>query len=57
MNSFLTALAQDYVAAKDWAEKAIAKATEAWEVNHDVQPIARHIKDRANEILGQIPAA
>lgn len=54
MNSFIAALAKDYLAAKDWAEKAIAKATEAWEVNNDVQPIARHIKDRANEILNQI---
>lgn len=57
MNSFITALAQDYTAAKDWAEKAIAKATEAWEADNTVQPIARHIKDRANEILGQIPTA
>lgn len=54
MNSFITAVQKDYVNAKNWAEMAIAKATEAWEVNHDIQPIAKHIKDRANEILNQI---
>jgi len=54
MNAFITTLQKDYVNAKAWADKAIAKATEAWEVNNAVQPIARHIKDRANEILTQI---
>ncbi len=54
MNAFITAVQKDYVNAKNWAEMAIAKATEAWEVNHDIQPIAKHIKDRANEILNQI---
>ncbi len=55
MNAFISAIAKDYAGAKNWAEQAITKATEAWDVNHDIQPIARHIKDRANEILNQLP--
>ena len=55
MNAFITGIQKDYVAAKSWAEQAIAKATEAWEANNDIQPIAKHIKDRANEIISQIP--
>lgn len=54
MNGFIAAVQKDYVNAKSWADQAIVKATEAWEVNHDIQPIAKHIKDRANEILTQI---
>ncbi|MFH1012606.1 MAG: S-layer homology domain-containing protein [Candidatus Peregrinibacteria bacterium] len=36
------------------ANQAISKATEAWEANNATQPIARHIKDRAREILAQV---
>lgn len=36
------------------ANDTIDKATEAWEANHDTQPIAAHIKDRAREILAQV---
>lgn len=54
MNAFIAAIQKDNLSAKDWAEQAIAKATEAWQVNNEIQPIAKHIKDRANEILNQI---
>ena len=57
VNSFVTALQQKNQEATDWANQAIAKATEAWEANSELQPLARHIKDRANEILAQITAA
>ncbi len=36
------------------ANDAIDKATEAWEANNATQPIAKHIKDRAREILEQV---
>ncbi len=55
VNAFVTAVQQKYDEAYQWAQQAIAKATEAWEVNHDIQTIARHIKDRANEIISQLP--
>jgi len=56
VNAYLNAIQQKYPEARDWANQAIAKATEAWEVNNDTQKIARHIKDRANEINSQLPA-
>lgn len=40
--------------AKDLAEQAKTKATEAWEANNDIQSIAKHIKTRADEIIGQL---
>lgn len=36
------------------ANQAIQKAQEAWVANNATQPIARHIKDRAREILAQV---
>ncbi len=54
VNSYISALQKKNEEAKDWANQAIAKANEAWEVNHDTQPVARHIKDRANEIIAQL---
>jgi hypothetical protein len=38
----------------DMANQAIDKAAEAWEANNSTQPIAKHIKDRAREILAQV---
>ena len=38
------------------ANDAIDKATEAWEANNATQSIARHIKERAREILAQLGA-
>jgi hypothetical protein len=55
MNAFITGIQKDYVAARSWADQAITKATEAWEANNEIQGIAKHIKDRANEIIKQIP--
>ena len=55
VNAFIEAIQENYNTAGDWANQAIAKATEAWEVNNDVQPIAAHIKTKAGEILDQIP--
>lgn len=55
INAYISALQQNYEDARSWAEQAIAKATEAWEVNNELQPIARHIKDRANEVIAQVP--
>ena len=57
VNSYISGIEQNYDEARDWANQAIAKATEAWEVNNAIQPIAKHIKDRANEIIDQLPAA
>jgi hypothetical protein len=56
VNAYIAGVQKNYAACKDWANQAIAKATEAWEANHDIQPIAKHIKDSANQIIGQIPA-
>ncbi len=54
-NAYIAGIDQAYAETQEWADKAIAKATEAWEVNNDTQELARHIKDRANEIISQIP--
>ncbi len=56
VNSYVSALQGNYDESKDWADQCINKATEAWEANNETQPIARHIKDRAREILDQIEA-
>lgn len=56
VNAFAAALQNKYTEAADWANQAIAKATEAWEVNNALQPVAKRIKDRANEILTQLGA-
>lgn len=57
VNSFVMALQDEAVGATEWANQAIAKATEAWEANSELQPICRHVKDRANEIIGQVTEA
>ena len=54
VDAFIYGIQKDYTAAAEWANKAIDKATEAWEANPETQPIARHIKDRAREILSQV---
>lgn len=56
VNSYISALQEQPQVATDWANQAIAKATEAWEANNELQTLARHIKDRANEILAQVAA-
>ena len=54
VDSFILGVKKDYKAAAEWANKSIHKATEAWEANNATQPIAKHIKDRAREILTQV---
>jgi len=56
VNAYMAGISQSYTEAREWADKAIAKADEAWEANNETQPLARHIKDKANEIISQIPA-
>jgi len=54
VDSFVLGIQKDNEGAAELANKAIDKATEAWETNNATQPIARHIKDRAREILAQV---
>lgn len=54
VDSFVYGIKKDFPAATEWANKAIVKANEAWEANNATQPIAKHIKDRAREILAQV---
>jgi hypothetical protein len=54
VDSFIYGIQKNNAAATEWANKAIDKATEAWQVNSATQPIAKHIKDRAREILAQV---
>jgi len=56
MNAFIMGLQKKNTEAIDWANQAIAKATEAWEANNELQAVAKHIKDRANEIITQVSA-
>lgn len=39
---------------KTLCDQAVLTATRAWEIDHDTQPMARQIKDRAWEIVGQV---
>lgn len=54
VSSFVAALEARYSDARDLANQTIAKADEAWQVNHDTETVAKHLKDKANEILVQI---
>ncbi len=56
VNSYISAVAKNTADATTWANQAIAKATEAWQANNAIQPIAKHVKDSANEILTQLSA-
>lgn len=53
MQAYLAGLQKNNNEAVKLANNAILKATEAWEINQDTQPIARHIKIRAQEIIDQ----
>lgn len=57
LQSYIAGLQKNNEEAIRLANDAINKATEAWEANNDTQPIAKHIKDRAREIIQQIEAA
>jgi hypothetical protein len=54
VDAFILGIQGQNEAAAQKANEAIDKATEAWEANNATQPIARHIKDRAREILEQV---
>jgi hypothetical protein len=56
VNAYISAVGNKAADAKSWANQAITKATEGWQANNAVQPIAKHIKDLANAILAQLPA-
>lgn len=55
VNSYVSALQKKTEESLQWGQQAITKATEAWQANNEVQPIAKHIKDRAKEIITQLP--
>ncbi len=57
VDSFVLGIKGDNEAAAKVANDAIDKATEAWEANNATQPIAKHIKERAREILVQVDGA
>ena len=54
VDAFILGIQGQNEAAAQKANDAIDKAGEAWEANNATQPIARHIKDRAREILDQV---
>lgn len=54
VDAFILGIQKQNEAAAQKANDAIKKATEAWEANNATQPIAKHIKDRAREILAQV---
>lgn len=54
VDSFILGIQGQKEEAAKKANEAIDKATEAWEANNATQPIAKHIKDRAREILSQV---
>ena len=54
VDSFILGIQGDNAGAARVANDAIDKATEAWEANNATQPIAKHIKERAREILAQV---
>ncbi len=54
VDSFILGIQGQNDAAAQKANDSINKATEAWEANNATQPIARHIKERAREILDQV---
>ncbi len=57
VDAFVLGIQKDYASAAQKANQAIDKATEAWEANPATQPIARHIKDQARQILAQVGGA
>ncbi len=54
VDSFVLGIQKKNAESAAIANQAITKATEAWEANNATQPIAKHIKDRAREILTQV---
>jgi hypothetical protein len=54
VDSFVLGIQKKFTEAAEKANLAIDKAGEAWEANNATQPIAKHIKERAREILKQV---
>jgi len=54
VDSFILGIQNKNIESAELANKAIKKATEAWEANNATQPIAKHIKERSREILKQV---
>jgi len=54
VDSFILGIQKKNTESAEWANKAIQKASEAWESNNATQPIAKHIKERSREILIQV---
>lgn len=54
VDAYIAGLQKKNDQAKELAEQAKTKATEAWEANNDIQTIAKHIKTRADEIIAQL---
>lgn len=54
VDAFILGIQKNYIESAKKANDAIDKADEAYQANNATQPIARHIKDRAREILAQV---
>lgn len=54
VEAFIAGIQNQDQKAQELAELAKVKATEGWEANNDIQPIAKHIKTRADEIIAQL---
>lgn len=54
VDAFIAGIQKQNDSARELAEMAKVKATEGWEANNDIQPIAKHLKTRADEILAQL---
>lgn len=54
VDAYIAGLQKKSEEAKTLAEQTKVKATEAWEANNETQAIAKHIKERADEILNQL---
>ncbi|MDP2691454.1 MAG: S-layer homology domain-containing protein [bacterium] len=54
VDSYIAATQKDKEKATSLANQSKEMATTAWEINNDIQLLARHIKDRADEILAQL---
>ena len=54
VTAFIAGVQKNAELATEFANKAIDKATEAWEANNEMQSVAAHIKSRARSIIDQL---
>ena len=54
VDSLISGISKNNTQSKNDANKAIKLANDALLINPDISPIAKHIKDRAEEILKQV---